>query len=203
MENIEIWKDIPGYESRYQVSNMGQVRSLRNQSGGIRIKVQQELRKNKGLHYKSVFLFDGNKYHTCSVHRLVALAFIPNPDNLPEVNHKDENPSNNKVENLEWCDRKYNINYGTRILRQKVTCKVKRQQRDDKKKDHFTWKWLFSYMTPTEIAEYINSLDIRADHKSVLRRRFLRGGRLLTEDERKTINKQCGEMGKRYWGKLD
>lgn len=203
MENTEIWKDIPGYESRYQVSNMGQVRSLKNVFGQFRIKSQQELRKNKGLHYKSVMLFDGNKYHTCLVHRLVAQAFIPNPNNLPQVNHIDEDPTNNTVENLEWCDAKYNINYGHRTVKQKVTFKVKRQQLDDKKKDYFSWEWLFSYMSPTEIAEYINSLDISADRKSKLRRRYLRGGRTLTEDERKVIQKQCGECGKMYWGKLN
>ena len=105
----EIWKDIEGYEGLYQVSNMGRVRSLKwgkvkflkptaNKYGYLRL----YLRKDNSL--KKALL----------IHRLVAQAFLPNPDNLPMVNHKDENPSNNIVSNLEWCDAKYNANYGNR-----------------------------------------------------------------------------------------
>lgn len=64
------------------------------------------------LGYKSVELFNKNGSKRFWVHRLVAQAYIPNPDNLPQVNHKDENPSNNSVDNLEWCTAKYNMNYG-------------------------------------------------------------------------------------------
>lgn len=63
--------------------------------------------------YKQVVLYKNKEHKTVAVHRLVAEAFIPNPDNLPQVNHKDENPSNNNVSNLEWCTCKYNVNYGT------------------------------------------------------------------------------------------
>ena len=63
--------------------------------------------------YCTVELFRGGKSKRLLVHRIVAAAFIPNPNNLPEVNHKDENPLNNSVSNLEWCDHKYNMNYGT------------------------------------------------------------------------------------------
>lgn len=72
--------------------------------------------RNK-LGYKCVTLNMDGKYKLMSVHRLVAQAFIPNPNNYPEVNHKDENPENNTASNLEWCDRTYNNNYGTRNLR--------------------------------------------------------------------------------------
>ena len=67
--------------------------------------------------YKSVELFNNNGSKRLLIHRLVAQAFIPNPENLPQVNHKDENPSNNNVDNLEWCTQKYNCNYGTRVDR--------------------------------------------------------------------------------------
>ena len=71
------------------------------------------LRQHEKAKYKNVWLYKDKKRHFKLVHRLVAETFIPNEKNLPEVNHKDENPSNNRVENLEWCDRKYNVNYGT------------------------------------------------------------------------------------------
>ena len=110
----EIYKDVSGYEGLYQVSNFGNVRSLNyNHTGQTRI-----LRPVKDRYgYLLVDICkDGNrKKHR--VHRLVAQAFIPNPDNLPEINHKDENKENNVVTNLEYCDRRYNVNHGTRTER--------------------------------------------------------------------------------------
>lgn len=97
-----------GYDGLYQVSNYGNVRSL--YFSKVRLLSQFNV---KG--YLCVYLYDKN--HTKKkwyVHRLVASAFLPNLDNLPEVNHKDENKSNNCVDNLEWCDKKYNNNYGNR-----------------------------------------------------------------------------------------
>lgn len=67
--------------------------------------------------YLQVYLYKDGKRKFCKIHRLVASAFLDNPDNLPQVNHKDENKTNNNVENLEWCTSKYNCNYGTRGLR--------------------------------------------------------------------------------------
>lgn len=104
----EIWKDIEGYEGLYQVSNMGRVRGLR----------RNIILKNRiARGYERVILSIGDKPKCFTVHRLVAMAFIPNPDNLPQVNHKDENKTNNYVDNLEWCTREYNLNYGTVIAR--------------------------------------------------------------------------------------
>lgn len=120
----EIWKDIQGYEGMYQVSNLGRVRSLdreivtphpRNpkyihryiKMGGIK---SQRL-NNKG--YREVDLYKNNIQDTRTVHRLVATAFLPNPSHLPEVNHIDENPRNNRLENLEWVDRLQNVRHGT------------------------------------------------------------------------------------------
>lgn len=107
----EIWKDITGYEGLYQVSNIGMVRSLNYRRTG-RVQLLK-LYKDRGGYLNVVLCKDGKEKRNL-VHRLVAEAFIPNPDNLPQVNHKDENPSNNRVENLEWCDCKYNQNFGTR-----------------------------------------------------------------------------------------
>lgn len=107
----EIWKDIEEYEGIYQVSNLGRVKSLKFGKEKI-IKG-----RNNSMGYLYVALCKEGKIKYFRVHRLVASAFIPNSNNLFEVNHKDENPLNNRIDNLEWCDRKYNINYGTRIER--------------------------------------------------------------------------------------
>ena len=104
----EIWKDIEGYEGLYQVSNLGRVKSLRRN-----IILRQGITRNG---YEIVNLYK-NKSKYFLIHRLVANVFIPNPNNYPIVNHKDENKLNNCVDNLEWCTQKYNINYGTGIAR--------------------------------------------------------------------------------------
>lgn len=106
----EIWKDIKGYEGLYMVSNMGNVKSLgfdKYHKGRI-LKPCFDGKKN----YLFVGLHKDNKVKLRNVHRLVAEAFIPNPYNLPCVNHKDENKTNNNADNLEWCTIKYNSNYG-------------------------------------------------------------------------------------------
>lgn len=110
----EIWKEIEGYEGKYQVSNTGEVKSL-NYRGGGKTKLLKQIPDKDG--YKTIQLCKNGKIKSYKVHRLVAIAFIPNPDNLPIVNHKDEDPSNNNVNNLEWCTQKYNVNYGTGIKR--------------------------------------------------------------------------------------
>ena len=107
----EEWRDIVGYEEKYQVSNLGEVKSLNYK----RTKKEKILKTGKNTSgYSYVNLCKDGKKKTYHVHRLVAQAFIPNPNNYSEVNHKDENKENNCVKNLEWCDRKYNCNYGTR-----------------------------------------------------------------------------------------
>ena len=110
----EMWKDIPGYEGKYQVSNTGEVKSL-NYNGSGKTKLLKQSTIKYG--YKRVGLCKNNKQKYYLVHRLVAITFIPNPNDLLVVNHKDENPSNNNVNNLEWCTQKYNVNYGTAIKR--------------------------------------------------------------------------------------
>lgn len=108
---IEEWKDIENYEGLYQISNLGRVKSLNYNHTG-----KERLLKpgNNRCGYLYVNLWKNGKVKKMTVHRLVAQAFLENPTNLPEVNHIDENKENNKVENLEWCDRKYNMNHGTR-----------------------------------------------------------------------------------------
>ena len=105
-----MWKNIKGYEELYQVSNYGRVKSLRKNG-----KIINGYIDGKG--YMQVALSKNGKKKWFRIHRLVAQAFIPNHDNLPIINHKDENKLNNRVDNLEWCTTKYNNCYGTRIKR--------------------------------------------------------------------------------------
>lgn len=113
----EEWRLCIGFEPFYEVSNTGKVRSIAVWSDKYQRILKRKTQKLKSQEdfkgYKRVLLCNYGKHYHCSVHRLVAQAFIPNPDELPCINHKDENPSNNNVENLEWCTYKYNSNYGT------------------------------------------------------------------------------------------
>lgn len=120
---IEIWKDIKNYEGYYQISNLGNIKSLErivkvNNNGDFGKKQERVLKphlQNNGYYY--ITLYKGNKRKNNLIHRLVADAFIDNPNNYPIINHKDENKQNNNVENLEWCTYSYNVNYGTAIER--------------------------------------------------------------------------------------
>lgn len=128
--NKEIWKDIKGFENLYQVSNFGRIKSYdkivyvesNNQYVNFiaKKKYKSKIKKLKILptNYIQVTLTKDNKNYYKYVHRLVAEAFIPNPNNLLEVNHKDSNRKNNCVDNLEWCSSKENkihsILYGNR-----------------------------------------------------------------------------------------
>ena len=110
LENKEIWKDCKGYEGKYQVSNFGRVWNVNN---------QKYLKPwiSKGGYYLVNLMSKNGKIKHELIHRLVAIAFIDNPCNYPQVNHKDEDKTNNCVDNLEWCNSKYNNNYGTRNKR--------------------------------------------------------------------------------------
>lgn len=122
----EIWKDIAGYENMYQVSTYGNVRSCDREvkyRNGKTKHLKGRVLKFGGVEYPQVVLWSCSKYHRVNVHRLVAMTFIPNPDNLPCVNHIDEDKYNNHVENLEWCTSSYNHNYGSAIDRGKNTTK--------------------------------------------------------------------------------
>lgn len=118
----EIWRPVKDYEGLYEVSNLGRVRGVDrvvlSKNGKKRFyKGQTKKQKKDKDGYLTVDLSNNGKHKTKKVHRLVAQAFIPNPDNLPIINHKDENPSNNRYDNLEWCTNEYNLNYGTRNKR--------------------------------------------------------------------------------------
>lgn len=120
---MEIWKTIEGYEGFYEISNLGRVKSLRRietRKNGTTYPVKESIiaqhADKKG--YCRARLRKPGSTKTLLVHRLVAAAFIPNPNGYKEINHKDECKGNNRADNLEWCDRKYNIHYGTGRKRQ-------------------------------------------------------------------------------------
>ena len=117
---LEIWKDIIGYENKYQVSNKGRIKSLYRKSNNSEI-ILIPYKNTRGYLY--VKLVKGNIIKSYAVHRLVATAFIDNPSNLPQVNHKDENKENNIITNLEWCDNKYNNIYKDKARRASLKCK--------------------------------------------------------------------------------
>ena len=104
INNMEIFKDIQKFENKYQISNTGKVR---NKNTGLFL---QPKYNKKGYQYVNLNI---NRYKHIKwyIHRLVGFHFIPNPENKPQINHKDGNPSNNNVENLEWCTSKYNVSY--------------------------------------------------------------------------------------------
>ena len=101
----EVWRPIEGTNGKYDVSNFGRVRSLK--CGKVRIMPQTQQHHN----YRAFMIHVDHKPQCRKVHREVALAFIPNPDNLPEVNHIDGNKENNHVSNLEWCTRSHNVKH--------------------------------------------------------------------------------------------
>ena len=129
MENSsisEIWKPVVGYDGLYEVSNRGRVRSIDHfvtQKGNYGIEYERLYKGREitttinGAGYETLTLSRCGEKTSVLVHRLVAEAFIPNPLGLPQVNHRNELKNDNRVENLEWCTEKYNVNYGTGIER--------------------------------------------------------------------------------------
>lgn len=126
MSDKEIFVDIKGYEGLYQISNKGNVRSLlfRNKQCALpRIRAIKPFTNDRG--YQSVALYKAGTQKRACVHRLVAEAFIPNDERKSVVNHLDYDPSNNKVENLEWCTQRENVLYSAaRMRHEKKKCRA-------------------------------------------------------------------------------
>jgi hypothetical protein len=106
----EVWKSVPGYETLYVVSSLGRVKSL-SKKGAYRELVMRP--KLEGGYFR-LMLCKQSKRRSFRIHRLVAMAFLPNPGNLPQVNHIDGVKTNNNVNNLEWCTASYNISHAFR-----------------------------------------------------------------------------------------
>ena len=131
---MEEWRDIIGYEGIYQASNRGRIKRVehwKNQTikqspeKYTRRPLTEKIMKQNGDPYLRVCLSKNKESKTMSVHRLIAQSFIPNPNNYPEINHIDCDPKNNRVENLEWCDRKHNINHADRTAKAARSCEKK------------------------------------------------------------------------------
>lgn len=129
MNNME-WRDIPGFEGRYQASDDGQVRSVarRHECGGkgtrrINSVVKKPRLLSNGYQYVMIWVYFDDEWHYKKfyIHRLVALAFLPNPDGKPIVNHKDRNRANNDLSNLEWCNNSENVRHWREDERRKQT----------------------------------------------------------------------------------
>lgn len=150
VENLdgEIWKDVVGYEGYYKISNKGRCISLNYNKTNLPKLMKPTKASNKGEYLRYCLSRDGIKTDH-KIHRLVAQTFLPNPHNLPMVNHKDENPKNNCVENLEWCNAYYNNNYGTANER-KANSK-KRPVLAFKNKDDYYKIWFSSSADAAEI----------------------------------------------------
>lgn len=121
----EVWKDIPGYEKYYMASTHGRIKSkdrIINRFWGSFVR-EGKIMKQKSNHngYSTIQLTKNGKQKRYMVHRLVAMAFISNPRDLPFINHKDEIRTNNCVSNLEWCTQSYNVSYGNCITKRQVT----------------------------------------------------------------------------------
>ena len=166
-----IWKDIEGFEGLYQVSNLGEVRSLTREitryDGYTQSYIGKILKQSNHKGYFLVSLCENSIYKHIYVHTLVAQAFLPNPNNYNEINHKDENKHNNCVWNLEWCDRSYNNSYGTYPIMTKLrfgyavknitTNETFLSQRDACKKCHIgrnTLKRCCQFNTPDSNGHY-------------------------------------------------
>lgn len=120
----EIWKDVKEYEGLYKVSNLGNIKALKKiqvfPNGGIVIREEKLLKPNKVKNgYLNVRLYNGEQ-KGYGIHRLVARAFIPNPNNLSQINHINGNKNDNRVENLEWCNASYNQNHALKTGLKKV-----------------------------------------------------------------------------------
>lgn len=131
----EEWKDIQNYEGMYQVSNLGNIKSvdrIDSKNGQRKGKMLKPYTAHNG--YLKVTLCKESKTKHFAVHRLVAETFISNPNNYPYVNHKDEIKINNKADNLEWCTAEYNVNYGTRNERMAKSINCEEWSKKSKRK---------------------------------------------------------------------
>ena len=173
----EIWKPIEDYEN-YMVSNLGRVKSLNYRRTGK----EKILKPFKARGYLVVDLLDGTGKKgrkTNFIHRLVAQAFIPNPLNLPEVNHIDEDKLNNCVDNLEWCDRSYNVNYGNRnknafeTLSKTNTCKQPKPILQYSIDGNFIKEWSSACEVQRQLGYYQRNIRACCNGKSKKSHNFL------------------------------
>ena len=191
----EIWKDVEGYGGKYQVSNEGRVKAnYRTHS-----KILKQYLDEYG--YFQLALCKNSKHTWFRVHRLVANAFLPNPDNLPFVNHKDENRSNNVVTNLEWCTPKYNVNYGNKQLKTAITYYNKYLKDSDEMNKKSTR--YFSNKQEKSVAKAVNGKKVANSGATTFSKGDVRTDDFLIEAKTKTSPSESMTIHKEWIVKND
>ena len=141
----EVWKDVPNYEGIYKASNFGRIkmvkRTLTDSLGKKINKKEHILKPRTGNRYYMIALYKNGKREDLLLHRVIAQTFIPNPENKPFVNHKDENCFNNCSDNLMWCTQKENMNWGTINERMSKNSKSKRKVNQYDMNGNFIKQW--------------------------------------------------------------
>ena len=181
----EIWKDIIGFEGIYEISNLGRIRRIK--TGRI-----LSTRRSDGW-YITVTLYKDKKKYGKLLHRLVAETFVPNPYNLPEVNHIDEDKINNRADNLEFCDHKYNMNFGTARIRERDT-KIKNGHINEEYSglDKKSYGKKYYQDHKEEIKEY--NKKYREEHKEELKEK----SKKYYQDCKEEIKEYNKEYNKKY-----
>ena len=174
----EVWKDVVGYEGLYQVSNLGRVKSL-GFDKWHKGRILKQSFDGKG-NYLFVGLHKDGETKQKNVHRLVAETFIPNPNNLPCVNHINEIKTDNKATNLEWCTVEYNSNYGNAKKNMIESRRKNNDQEEINRKIKDTKKKNQSFSCEKPVAQYTISGTLVATYESA------------TDTERKTGISRCG-----------
>lgn len=166
METIEneVWKAIPNYENLYEASTCGRIKRLAGiviGKDGRKCHIKENITYGYGNKYKMIGLSKNGIEEMKPVHYWIMITFSPNPnpDIYDEINHKDENPSNNKLDNLEWCSKSYNKRYGTRIRRVLDTFKKVNSPKQEKPVLQYTKDNVFiaEYVSISEAARKTNS----------------------------------------------
>lgn len=168
MQIEEVWKDIPDYNGRYQASNLGRVRStdktVLKSNGCSEIykgRVLKTFEATGGYLYVRI-AEEQNKFHSVRLHRIIAKTFIPNPHNLPQINHINENKKDNRAENLEWCTGKYNTNYGHRAEKFAISMQNNPTLSKEVNQYDLDGKYLRSFPSASEAARFLNLSKVAA-----------------------------------------